>query len=50
MHKEYERARLIYRHGLDRIPKSQATSLYQAYMAFEKQYGDRQGVEEAALR
>jgi len=49
MVKDFERARTIYRYGLDHLPKSRAASLYRAYMAFEKQYGDRQGVEEAVL-
>ncbi|KAI9819014.1 MAG: NineTeen Complex (NTC) component [Phylliscum demangeonii] len=47
--KEYERARAIYRYALDRLPRSRAVTLYQAYTTFEKQFGDREGVEEVIL-
>ncbi|CAG9467662.1 unnamed protein product [Pedinophyceae sp. YPF-701] len=49
MVKEYDRARALYKFGLDRVPKSQAPGLYKAYMAFEKQYGDHDAVEGAVL-
>lgn len=47
--KEVERARAIYRFALDNLPKSKAEVLYQAYMSFEKQFGDREGVEDAVV-
>ena len=47
--KEYERARAIYKYALDRLPRSKATTLHKAYTTFEKQFGDRQGVEDVIL-
>lgn len=47
--REPERARAIYRHALDRLPKAAAAALYARYVAFEKQHGDRAGVEDAVL-
>lgn len=46
---EWERARAIYKFGLERLPKSQSTKLYNAYTAFEKQYGDKDGIEQVLL-
>lgn len=43
--KEVERARAIYKYALDHIPKAQAPSLYERFTAFEKQHGDRDGIE-----
>ena len=42
MSQEYERARAIFKFALDNIPKSKTESLYQAFVAFEKQHGDRE--------
>ena len=47
--KEYERARSIYRIALDRIPKEKAPELYQMYVESEKQFGERQGIEDALV-
>lgn len=47
--KEYERARTIYKYALDRLPRSKSQALYQAYTAFEKQFGDRDGVEDVLI-
>lgn len=47
--KEYERARAIYKHALDRLPRSQSMALHKAYTTFEKQFGDREGVEDVVL-
>ncbi|KAI9778767.1 MAG: NineTeen Complex (NTC) component [Peltula sp. TS41687] len=44
--KEYERARAIYKFALDRLPRSRSVALYKAYTTFEKQFGDRVGVED----
>ncbi|KAL9123784.1 MAG: hypothetical protein Q9217_006822 [Psora testacea] len=44
--KEYERARAIYKYALDRLPRSKAMRLHKAYTTFEKQFGDREGVED----
>lgn len=43
--KETDRARAIYKYALDHIPKSQANTVYQRFVAFEKQHGDREGIE-----
>jgi hypothetical protein len=43
--KEHERARAIYRYALDHIPKAQAEGVYQRFVQFEKQHGDREGIE-----
>ncbi|GMH39793.1 hypothetical protein BSKO_07691 [Bryopsis sp. KO-2023] len=45
--KEVERARAIYKYALDHLPKAQATKLYERYLAFEKQHGERDGIETA---
>ena len=47
--KEYERARAIYKYALDRLPRSRANTLHKAYTTFEKQFGDREGVEDVIL-
>lgn len=48
--KELERARSIYKKGLEMIPKHQAEELYRKYIAFEKQYGDKDGIENVILQ
>ncbi|KAK2742572.1 NineTeen Complex (NTC) component [Myotisia sp. PD_48] len=47
--KEYDRARAIYKFGLDRLPRSKAGALQKAYTMFEKQFGDRSGIEDVIL-
>ena len=47
--KEYERARAIYKYALDRMPRSKSATLHKAYTQFEKQFGDREGVEDVML-
>ena len=47
--KEFERARAIYRAGLDKVTRDEAVTLNQRYLTFEKQFGDRSGVEEAIV-
>ena len=47
--KEYERARAIYKYALDRLARSKSLALHKAYTTFEKQFGDREGVEEVVL-
>ena len=47
--KEYERARAIYKYALDRMPRSKSMVLHKNYTTFEKQYGDREGVEDVVL-
>jgi crooked neck len=47
--KEYERARAIYKYALDRLPRSKSMGLHKAYTTFEKQFGDREGLENVIL-
>ena len=47
--KEYERARAIYKYALDRMARSKSAILHKAYTTFEKQFGDREGVEDVIL-
>jgi crooked neck len=47
--KEYERVRVIYRYALDHMPRHRAQQLYATYTQFEKQHGDKQGVEDVIL-
>ncbi|KAJ0159415.1 Pre-mRNA-splicing factor CLF1 [Colletotrichum tanaceti] len=47
--KEYERARAIYKYALDRLPRSRSMALHKAYTMFEKQFGDKDGVEDVVL-
>ena len=47
--KEYDRARAIFKYALDRLPRSKAAILHKSYTTFEKQYGDREGVEDVIL-
>jgi hypothetical protein len=41
MVKEVERARAIFKYGLDHLPQGAAQALYSRFVAFEKQHGDR---------
>lgn len=47
--KEYERARVIYKFALGRIPRSKSAALYAAYTKFEKQHGTRDTLESTVL-
>ncbi|GLB42431.1 putative pre-mRNA-splicing factor CLF1 [Lyophyllum shimeji] len=47
--KEYERARVIYKFALSRIPRSKAAALYASYTKFEKQHGTRNTLEHTVL-
>ena len=40
-----ERARAIFKYALDHIPKTQANDVYRRFVTFEKQHGDREGIE-----
>ena len=42
------RARAIYKFALDHIPRGQAEGVYKRFVVFEKQHGDRQGIEVSA--
>ncbi|KAI1789311.1 hypothetical protein LXA43DRAFT_1021567 [Ganoderma leucocontextum] len=47
--KEYERARVIYKFALSRLPRSKSAALYAAYTKFEKQHGTRTTLESTVL-
>ncbi|KAF8638197.1 hypothetical protein AX16_010543 [Volvariella volvacea WC 439] len=47
--KEYERARVIYKFALDRIPRSESAALHAAYTKFEKQHGIQSIAENTVL-
>ena len=47
--KEYERSRAIYKYALDRLPRSRSAILHKSYTTFEKQFGNREGVEDVIL-
>ncbi|XVF51255.1 hypothetical protein PTKIN_Ptkin04bG0170000 [Pterospermum kingtungense] len=47
--KETEQARCIYKFALDHISKGRAEDLYTRFVAFEKQYGDKEGIEDAIV-
>lgn len=47
--KEPERARAIYKYALDHLPKGAAAGLYGRFVQFEKQHGDRAGIEDVVL-
>ncbi len=47
--KEYERARAIYKFGLDNLPRARSMLLHKEYTTFEKQFGDREGIEDTVV-
>ncbi|KAL9831977.1 putative tetratricopeptide-like helical domain superfamily [Arabidopsis thaliana] len=47
--KEVERARFLYKYALDHIPKGRAEDLYKKFVAFEKQYGNKEGIDDAIV-
>ncbi|XP_051825925.1 crooked neck-like protein 1 [Antechinus flavipes] len=47
--KELERARVIYRYALHRIPKQAAPELLRNYTIFEKKFGTRRGIEDVIV-
>jgi crooked neck len=49
MSKEYERARVIYKYGLDLLGRDRAAALFAAYTQFEKKHGTRAGIEEVLV-
>ncbi|KAK9455174.1 hypothetical protein V1511DRAFT_458942 [Dipodascopsis uninucleata] len=48
--KNFEKARELYKYGLDTISRSRSMWLYNEYSAFEKQYGDKEGVEDVVFK
>ncbi|XAR55043.1 hypothetical protein NMG60_11030419 [Bertholletia excelsa] len=47
--KEIERARCIYKFAPGHILKGHAEDLYRKFVAFEEQYGDKEGIEDAIV-
>ncbi|KAH9625513.1 hypothetical protein KSS87_012114 [Heliosperma pusillum] len=47
--KEIERASCIYKFALVHIPKGRAEMVYKKFVAFEKQYGDKEGIDDAIV-
>ncbi|KAK2611048.1 hypothetical protein N8I77_004430 [Diaporthe amygdali] len=47
--KEYDRARAIFKFALDNLPRSRSMKLHAEYTVFEKQFGDKDGVEDVIL-
>lgn len=47
--REYDRARVIYKYALERLPRTKSVGIYSSYTRFEKQFGTRQGVEDTVL-
>ncbi|KAF2076735.1 hypothetical protein CYY_001992 [Polysphondylium violaceum] len=47
--KEIERARVIYKYAIDHVPKSKAKDLFETFTNFEKQHGDRIGIEDVII-
>lgn len=46
---EPERARAIFQHALNQIPKEDAQDLYNAFVKFEKQHGDKRDVDDVIV-
>eukprot|EP01080_Neovahlkampfia_damariscottae_P007962 gene7962-12428_t len=46
---EIERARVIYKYALDNVSKEIAQDIYKRFNEFEKQYGDRKGIEDVII-
>lgn len=47
--KEFERARLIYQYGLDRLPNERTSDLFKCLSLHEKKYGERIRIENVVL-
>ena len=47
--KEFERARVLFKYALDRIPKGKAVRLYNSFIKFEKQHGTFEEMEDVIL-
>ncbi|KAH9273637.1 hypothetical protein BASA83_003969 [Batrachochytrium salamandrivorans] len=47
--KEIERARVIFKFALEKLPEGQKENLYNAYTQFEKQYGGKDSIEEVVI-
>ena len=48
--KEHERARVIYKYALDKMPKEKCAELYKAYTIHEKKFGEKVGIENVIMK
>jgi crooked neck len=44
--KEIERARVIYKYAMQKLPEGQKENLHNVYTQFEKQFGGKEGIEQ----
>ncbi|KHJ86205.1 HAT repeat protein [Oesophagostomum dentatum] len=47
--KEHERARIIYKYGLDHLPSDRTADIFKHYTVHEKKYGERAGIEDVIV-
>lgn len=47
---EYDRARMIYKYALERLPRAKSEGIYASYTRFEKQFGSISGVEDTVTQ
>jgi crooked neck len=47
--KEYDRCRVLFKFGLDNIPKDQSQKLYKLYVKFEKMFGTKESIDDVIL-
>lgn len=47
--KEHDRARVIYRYGLDHLPESRTADIFKFYTIHEKKYGERATIEDVIV-
>ena len=47
--KEYDRARVIYKYALERLPRAKSEGIYASYTRFEKQFGTMSSVEDTVI-
>lgn len=48
-HKEYERARVIYKYALDNMSRESVPELYREFVTFEKKHGNREAIEDVIV-
>lgn len=46
---EFDRVKVIYKYGLENLPKERTLEIYNAYSVHEKKYGDRVDIEDVIL-
>lgn len=47
---EFDRARMIYKYALERLPRAKSEGIYASYTRFEKQFGTIKGVEDTVVQ